>query len=87
MQSQPFTSYCTANLTSPTPRTATQNRIKTVLGEWITRLAGSNQPQVRCQSDRNGNPQWQVWDPVNGDRQTFSDETAVRQWLESRYYR
>ncbi len=89
MQSQPLTPYNSAPLNSPAVRSApsAQNRIKTVLGQWMTRLAGSDQPQVRCQIDRKGNAKWHVWDPVNGDRQTFSDETEVRQWLEGRYYR
>jgi hypothetical protein len=86
MQSQFSTSYRTAKLNRPA-RTTTPNRLKTVLGEWMTKLAGSDQPQVRCQIDRKGNAKWHVWDPINGDRQTFSNEADVRQWLESRYNR
>ncbi|MGD1907437.1 MAG: hypothetical protein ACFB0C_15820 [Leptolyngbyaceae cyanobacterium] len=84
MQSQFSTSY--SPLSRPA-RATTPNRLKTVLGEWMTKLAGSDQPHVRCEIDRKGNAKWHVWDPVNGDRQTFSDEVDVRQWLEGRYYR
>ena len=70
--------------TSPSPRLQP--------GKWaawfdalLTRLAGSHEPRIRQVSGRNGQPQWQGYDPVTGDRQQFTDEQSVRIWLEQRY--
>lgn len=90
MQSRPFDrSFQTHSLPESLP-TSPSPRLKS--GKWgawfdalLTRLAGSNEPRIRPVTGRNGQPQWQVYDPVTGDRQKFTDEQSIRIWLEQRY--
>ncbi|MEB3268064.1 MAG: hypothetical protein VKJ09_05940 [Leptolyngbya sp.] len=88
MQAQPFDhQFSVPSPATPLP-TAPLMAQGTGGGWWdtlFTRLAGSNQPRIRQTVGRNGQPQWQVYDPVTGDRHQFPDEESVRIWLEQRY--
>jgi hypothetical protein len=90
MQSRPFDPSFQAPVLPESLPTSTSPRLTS--GKWaawfdalLTQLAGSNEPRIRQVAGRDGQPQWQVYDPVTGDRQRFSDEQSVRIWLDQRY--
>ncbi|MGG6296045.1 hypothetical protein ACQ4M4_16780 [Leptolyngbya sp. AN02str] len=51
----------------------------------VTRLAGTQEPQISQKRDRNGGVSWVVYDPLTSETLYFSSEAEVRMWLEQRY--
>lgn len=50
-------------------------------------LVGSREPKITPRRDRNGNPYYEIYDPISGDRCSCATEQEVRVWLEQRYAR
>lgn len=47
---------------------------------------GSQEPRIVTKVDRDGQPIYEVYDPIDRRHHTFSSEHDVRVWLEERYY-
>lgn len=50
------------------------------------RVAGSSEPSVMERCDRQGNPYYEIYDPISRQRVHCETESEVRAWLEQRYY-
>lgn len=57
-----------------------------LLQAFGTHVIGSSEPRIRQRCDRQGNPYYQIDDPVSRQRLHFDSELEVRAWLEQRYY-
>lgn len=60
------------------------------LGQWGNTLlkyfTGSREPRISSHRGADGNVYYEVYDPIDRQRHTFSSEHEVRVWLEGRYY-
>ncbi|MCU0564975.1 MAG: hypothetical protein MUF49_00055 [Oculatellaceae cyanobacterium Prado106] len=56
------------------------------LQSLFSTLVTNSEPKIRLKQNRNGERYWQVYDPSTNYSTTFDSETAVRIWLEQRYY-
>ncbi len=65
---------------------ATKKRLSQAGQSLLRSLAGSREPRITVRRDRQGNPYFVAYDPVDGQQQTFASEAEVRIWLDQRYY-
>ncbi|MGF1459386.1 MAG: hypothetical protein ACFBSG_10205 [Leptolyngbyaceae cyanobacterium] len=49
-------------------------------------FTGSQEPRISVQQDSEGQPVFEIYDPVDQSRHTLTSEQDVRVWLEKRYY-
>ncbi|WP_008317070.1 hypothetical protein [Leptolyngbya sp. PCC 6406] len=52
----------------------------------LTSLCGSREPRISVGRDRQGQPLFIAYDPVDQVRHTFHTEQDLRIWLDQRYY-
>ncbi|MGF1567091.1 MAG: hypothetical protein ACFCVD_03285 [Nodosilinea sp.] len=75
------------------PSSPAQQSMRQEFLEWlqqrsqrlISSMTDSTNPQIR--QLRDGDLRWRAYDPISGQRASFSSENELRQWLEQRYYR
>lgn len=74
----------------PSDRAIEANSLKIKLTNWgkslVNFFAGSMQPRITEDRDRQGNLYFRVYDPCDRSRHTFDSEEELRVWLEQRYY-
>lgn len=64
------------------------NYIFSQLGEAISSSFRFNlEPHIQKHQDRQGNPYYRVYDPIERAHHTFTSEESVRIWLEGRYHK
>ncbi|MEM9538612.1 MAG: hypothetical protein AAGA60_03775 [Cyanobacteria bacterium P01_E01_bin.42] len=74
----------------PSDRRLNASSLKTKLANLgkslVNFLAGSTQPRITEDRDRQGNLYFRVYDPCDRSRMMFDSEEELRVWLEQRYY-
>lgn len=53
---------------------------------WINYLVKSPEPKITQRFDSQGNPFFEIYDPVSRQVLQCQSESEVRSWLEQRYY-
>lgn len=68
------------NRPEPTPSTNVFSRL------WQSLFEVDTDPKIEERLDRQGHPYWKVYDPIAQQHHRFTEEDAVYEWLEQRYY-
>ena len=63
------------------------NRVVIAIKEHLVKgILNGSEPRIWQKCDRDGNPFWQVYDPVTDCSDSFSSERDVMVWIEERYH-
>lgn len=66
--------------------TCSKARLQQVAHSFLKYCVGSSEPRISALRDRQGNPYFVAYDPVDNRRHSFASEVELRVWLEQRYY-
>ena len=85
--------YARLELITPDPAQSTAAKTAAPPARWqrwgralFRYFLGSREPHIVTKRDRDGNPYYDVYDPIDRRHHTFGSEHEVRVWLEERYY-
>ena len=61
--------------------------VRNLLNEAMARFTATTDPQIWTTKNRNGQVQWNAYDPMTQQSINFLTEDDLRIWLENRHYR